>query len=71
MALDLSFKDLVDAAVRNTGTEGRPLLIPLAHIDEDRDQPRRVFSEEELGQLADSIRLVGILQPIIVRPGEI
>lgn len=71
MALDLSFKDLVDAATRNPGMDGRPLFIPLSQIDEDRDQPRRVFNEDELAQLADSIRLVGILQPIVVRPGEI
>lgn len=71
MALDLSFKDLADAAARNGGMDGRPLLIPLTEIDEDPDQPRRVFSDEELGQLADSIRLVGVLQPIIVRLGEV
>jgi len=71
MALDLSFKDLVDAATRNPGIDGRPLLIPLSQIDEDHDQPRRLFSEEELTQLAGSIRLVGILQPIVVRPGQV
>jgi len=70
MALDLSFKDLVDAATRNPGIDGRPRLIPLSQIDEDHDQSRRLFGEEELTQLADSIRLVGILQPIVVRPGE-
>ncbi|MBM3552961.1 MAG: ParB/RepB/Spo0J family partition protein [Alphaproteobacteria bacterium] len=71
MALDLSFKDLVDAATRNPGMDGRPLLIPLSQIDEDHGQPRRLFSEEELTQLADSIRLVGILQPIVVRPSDV
>lgn len=71
MALDLSFKDLADAASRNETIDGRPRLIPLSQIDEDQGQPRRTFNEDELGQLADSIRLVGILQPIIVRPGEI
>ena len=55
MALDLSFKDLVDAAARNADMNGRPLLIPLSQIDEDRDQPRRIFNEDELAQLADSI----------------
>jgi ParB/RepB/Spo0J family partition protein len=67
MALDLSFKDLADTATQNTGMNGRPLLIPLAQIDEDPDQPRRVFSHAELTQLAESIRAVGVLQPIIVR----
>ncbi|MBM3641087.1 MAG: ParB/RepB/Spo0J family partition protein [Alphaproteobacteria bacterium] len=71
MALDLSFKDLADVAARNGDAEGRPRLIPLCQIDEDHEQPRRFFSEDELAQLADSIRLVGILQPITVRPGEI
>ena len=71
MALDLSFKDLADVAARNADMNGRPLFIPLSQIDEDHDQPRRLFSEEELTQLADSIRLVGILQPIVVRPGQV
>lgn len=31
-------------------------------------QPRRLFNEEELDQLADSIRQHGVLQPLIVRP---
>jgi ParB family chromosome partitioning protein len=71
MALDLSFKELADAAAAGAGMDGRPLLIPLSKIDEDDDQPRRVFNEDELVQLADSIRLVGILQPVVVRPAEV
>ena len=30
--------------------------------------PRRDFGDEELAELADSIRTKGLLQPIIVRP---
>jgi ParB family chromosome partitioning protein len=30
--------------------------------------PRRVFSDVELGELADSIRQHGVIQPIVVRP---
>ncbi|GLI96048.1 ParB/RepB/Spo0J family partition protein [Methylocystis echinoides] len=71
MALDLSFKELADAAAAGAGMDGRPLLIPLSKIDEDDGQPRRVFNEDELVQLADSIRLVGILQPVVVRPAEV
>jgi len=65
MALDLSFKDLADVAA--VGPDGRPLRIALELIDEDPDQPRREFSEEELQHLAASIRVEGILQPIVVR----
>jgi ParB/RepB/Spo0J family partition protein len=70
MALDLSFKELFETAARNDRTEGRPRLLPVDQIDEDPAQPRRVFTELELAQLAESIRMVGILQPIIVRPVE-
>jgi ParB family chromosome partitioning protein len=71
MALDLSFKDLADAAAEGGSMAGRPLLIPLSQIEEDTGQPRRSFDQDELAQLADSIRRVGILQPIVVRPAEI
>lgn len=33
-------------------------------------QPRSVFDEDELAELADSIKEVGVLQPVIVRPLE-
>lgn len=33
-------------------------------------QPRDQFDEEALGALADSIREVGVLQPVLVRPAE-
>jgi len=37
-------------------------------IEANPFQPRQVFSEEELANLADSIREHGVLQPILVRP---
>jgi ParB family chromosome partitioning protein len=33
-------------------------------------QPRRFFSEESLSDLCNSIKELGIIQPIIVRPGD-
>ena len=36
MALDLSFKNLADAAANTRATDERPLLIPLSHIDTSR-----------------------------------
>lgn len=66
MVLDLSFKDLAEVAA-GSGSEGRPLKLAISLIDEDPDQPRRDFSEDELQNLAASIRVEGILQPIVVR----
>jgi ParB family transcriptional regulator, chromosome partitioning protein len=42
--------------------------VPVAFLKPNRFQPRRVFKEEELRELADSIKEKGILQPILVRP---
>lgn len=41
--------------------------VPLRLIDPNPYQPRRQFDQETLEELAQSIRLHGILQPIIVR----
>lgn len=39
----------------------------LSEIEPRRDQPRKVFDAEALSQLADSIAVNGLIQPIIVR----
>ena len=48
--------------------EGGYLLdIPVSSIVPNAQQPRSVFDEEELNELAASIKEVGVLQPIVVR----
>lgn len=42
--------------------------VPVASIEPNRYQPRDYFDEEALSALAASIRQVGVLQPILVRP---
>ncbi len=42
----------------------------LSEIEPRRDQPRKVFDTEALSQLADSIAVNGLIQPIIVREQE-
>lgn len=42
--------------------------IRLDNIEPDPDQPRRDFSEAELVELAATIKDLGVLQPIVVRP---
>ena len=48
-------------------TAGQVLLIPNDQIYPNPNQPRQVFDQEELVNLAISIRMNGILQPITVR----
>lgn len=47
---------------------GEPLKVRLSEVDEDPGQPRTNFDSDELAALAESIRIVGVLQPIGVRP---
>lgn len=42
--------------------------IAVERIEPNPRQPRRVFDEDQLAELAASIREVGVLQPIVVRP---
>jgi ParB family chromosome partitioning protein len=44
----------------------KPTIISRDMIDPDPDQPRRSIDPEPLEQLADSIRMHGLLQPVIV-----
>ena len=45
-----------------------PAAIPLAEIQQSAYQPRRRFAEGSLQELAQSIRVQGLMQPLIVRP---
>jgi ParB family transcriptional regulator, chromosome partitioning protein len=44
--------------------------LPISTIRPNRYQPREHFGEEHLSALADSIREVGVLQPVLVRPAD-
>lgn len=67
MALDLSFKQLIDAAEDGAAPTGQPISIAIDRIDEDPGQPRRSFDEHKLEELAESVRQHGVLQPIVLR----
>jgi ParB family chromosome partitioning protein len=52
-----------------TGTRGGAVqMIPVAGIEPHPGQPRRIFQEEALAELAASIQARGVIQPIVVRP---
>jgi ParB/RepB/Spo0J family partition protein len=53
-----------DRVGRSTGVR----MIPLERITPNPDQPRIMFDEDSLRDLASSIREHGVLQPILVRP---
>ena len=53
-------------AIRTSGSSSIG-EISLSRIEANPNQPRREFSEESLRELADSIREIGIVQPITLR----
>jgi ParB family chromosome partitioning protein len=42
--------------------------IPLSAITANPQQPRQVFDEQDLAELVTSLKMIGLLQPIVVRP---
>ncbi len=46
---------------------GSVAMIPISHIEANPFQPRSVFDEESMLELAQSIRQLGIIQPVTVR----
>jgi ParB family chromosome partitioning protein len=47
---------------------GAPLMVAIEKVTAGRGQPRRLFADETLDELAASIREKGILQPLVVTP---
>lgn len=53
---------------KKTGHNHRPLELRLDVIDEDPNQPRKVFDPDSLAEMAATIRTRGVKTPISVRP---
>ncbi len=53
-------------------TDGTRMVVDIQKVDRNPKQPRKKFDENALEELADSIRQVGVLQPILVtKKGDI
>ncbi|MBR0164158.1 MAG: ParB/RepB/Spo0J family partition protein [Lachnospiraceae bacterium] len=57
------------AKEKHTGkdTPGGHVMVDIHRIEPNRAQPRKTFDEDALDELADSIRQVGVLEPLLVR----
>ena len=68
------FNELNVGALKNGNLQKSPdvqvLQVPLSRIMPNPYQPRKEFESEALSELADSIRQYGVLQPLLVAPGE-
>ncbi len=50
--------------------EGEQRMVSIADVRPSRLNPRKDFRDEDLTELAESIRAKGLVQPIVVRPAE-
>ncbi len=44
--------------------------LKIAEVEPNREQPRKIFDQESLEELAESIKEYGLIQPIVVTPKE-
>lgn len=66
LLLDAS-KQRVDVKTK-FNVKGEYRFLPLDLLEAGSFQPRKIFNDQPLQELANSIRMEGILQPLIVRP---
>lgn len=52
----------------NASDSGSAVTLRLSDIEPNRNQPRKSFDEEALSELSESIKIHGLIQPIVVRP---
>ena len=71
--LDLMIPNLVGESkekkeVQTTSTEkGGETIVKITKVEPNREQPRKLFDEDALQELADSIKQFGVIQPILVQ----
>ncbi len=67
MPFKLNIIENLSSAIMNEKTVGKIVEIDMDRIYPNPNQPRKIFPENELSELASSIRNSGLIQPIIVR----
>jgi len=70
-ALGRGLSALIPALEQGTSsTAGEYFVCPIEKIKPSADQPRKFFDEHKLEELVVSIRELGVLQPLVVRPAR-
>ena len=65
---------MADVVVEDSSKDKSPeprradMMVPIEKIKPNPEQPRRTFTQEQLDDLAASVKEKGVIQPLIVRP---
>lgn len=60
--------EIKDSFPANSDVNNAVMYVDLARISANPEQPRTEFPEQEIAELCESIKALGVLQPILVRP---
>ena len=60
-------KEIAQKVDPGSETVSRETMLLISEVEPNRDQPRRQFDDAALEELAESIKVHGIIQPLIVR----
>lgn len=64
--VDFTAEASSESTIIDNTASGSPVSLPISEIDPNFEQPRKNFNEEALKELAESIKLHGIIQPLVV-----
>lgn len=68
--LGRGLSELFGESLNENESDGELITLPIMKVEPRDDQPRSVFDDEKLQELADSIAQYGVIQPITVRKRE-
>lgn len=64
--VEVPVEKIVEKIVEVPAAGGGPITVNIDEVEPNRNQPRQYFDEETLGELAESIKVHGIIQPLLV-----
>lgn len=56
----------IEEPIVSVEDNGNLRTLKITEVEPNREQPRKVFNQESLEELADSIKVYGVIQPIVV-----
>ncbi len=64
---ELDTKESANTTIANNDKNTQETLVKITMVEPNRKQPRKNFDEDTLKELSDSIKQVGLIQPILVQ----
>lgn len=64
---ELDTKESANTTIANDDKNTQETLVKITMVEPNRKQPRKNFDEDTLQELSDSIKQVGLIQPILVQ----